>query len=68
MAAVDGGLGVYAAAPLFRVSVSYILHRPPATDDVVCKLFTVKVKNVLKISIPYTPFCSARGYSDKGGI
>ena len=24
MAAVDGGLGVYAAVPLFRVSVSYI--------------------------------------------
>ncbi len=24
MAAVDGGLGVYGAAPLFRVSVSYI--------------------------------------------
>ena len=24
MAAVDGGLGVYSAAPMFRVSVSYI--------------------------------------------
>ena len=37
MAAVDGGLGVYAAAPLFRVSVSYIykaLGRRRATGDV----------------------------------
>jgi len=37
MAAVDGGLRVYAAAPLFRVSVSYIykaLGRRRATGDV----------------------------------
>ena len=37
MAAVDGGLGVYAAAPLFRVSVSYIykaLGRRRASGDV----------------------------------
>ena len=37
LAAVDGGLGVYAAAPLFRVSVSYIykaLGRRRATGDV----------------------------------
>jgi len=37
MAAVDGGLKVYAAAPLFRVSVSYIykaLGRRRATGDV----------------------------------
>jgi transposase len=37
MAAVDGGLGVYSAAPLFRVSVSYIdkaLGRRRATGDV----------------------------------
>ncbi len=37
MAAVDGGLGVYSAAPLFRVSVSYIykaLGRRCATGDV----------------------------------
>ena len=37
MAAVDGGLGVYSAAPLFRVSVSYIykaLLRRRATGDV----------------------------------
>jgi transposase len=27
MAAVDGGLGVYSAAPMFRVSVSYIYRR-----------------------------------------
>ena len=36
MAAVDGGLGVYSAAPLFRVSVSYIykaLGRRRATGD-----------------------------------
>jgi transposase len=36
MAAVDGGLGVYAAAPIFRVSVSYIykaLGRRRATGD-----------------------------------
>jgi len=37
MAAVDGGLGVYSAAPMFRVSVSYIykaLSRRRATGDV----------------------------------
>jgi transposase len=37
MAAVDGGLGVYSAAPMFRVSVSYIykaLGRRRATGDV----------------------------------
>jgi transposase len=37
MAAVDGGLSVYSAAPLFRVSVSYIykaLGRRRATGDV----------------------------------
>jgi transposase len=37
MAAVDSGLGVYSAAPLFRVSVSYIykaLGRRRATGDV----------------------------------
>jgi transposase len=37
MAAVDGGLGVYAAGPLFRVSVSYIykaLGRRRASGDV----------------------------------
>ena len=37
MAAVDCGLGVYSAAPLFRVSVSYIykaLGRRRATGDV----------------------------------
>jgi transposase len=37
MAAVDGGLGVYSAAPLFRVSVSYIykaLGRRRASGDV----------------------------------
>ena len=37
LAAVDGGLGVYSAAPLFRVSVSYIykaLGRRRATGDV----------------------------------
>ena len=37
MAAVDGGLGVYAAAPLFRVSVSYTykaLGRRRASGDV----------------------------------
>jgi transposase len=37
MAAVDRGLGVYSAAPLFRVSVSYIykaLGRRRATGDV----------------------------------
>ena len=37
MAAVDGGLGVHAAAPLFRVSVSYIykaLGRRRASGDV----------------------------------
>ena len=37
MAAVDGGLRVYAAAPLFRISVSYIykaLGRRRATGDV----------------------------------
>src|SRR6516165_11901234 len=37
MAAVNGGLGVYSAAPLFRVSVSYIykaLGRRRATGDV----------------------------------
>ena len=37
MAAVDGGLRVYSAAPLFRVSVSYIykaLGRRRATGDV----------------------------------
>ena len=37
MAAVDEGLGVYSAAPLFRVSVSYIykaLGRRRATGDV----------------------------------
>lgn len=37
MAAVDGGLSVYAAAPLFRVSVSYIykaLGRRRASGDV----------------------------------
>jgi len=37
LAAVDGGLGVYAAAPLFRVSVSYIykaLGRRRASGDV----------------------------------
>ena len=28
MAAVDGGLGVDSAAPLFRVSVSYIYKAP----------------------------------------
>jgi hypothetical protein len=36
MAAVDGGLGVYSAAPMFRVSVSYIykaLGRRRATVD-----------------------------------
>ena len=34
MAAVDGGLSVYSAAPLFRVSVSYIYkaRRPAACD------------------------------------
>ena len=37
MAAVDGGLSAYLAAPLFRVSVSYIdkaLGRRRATGDV----------------------------------
>jgi transposase len=37
MAAADGGLGVYSAAPMFRVSVSYIykaLGRRRATGDV----------------------------------
>ena len=37
MAAVDEGLGVYASAPLFRVSVSYIykaLGRRRASGDV----------------------------------
>ena len=37
MAAVDGGLTVYSAAPMFRVSVSYIykaLGRRRATGDV----------------------------------
>ena len=37
MAAVDGGLGVYSAAPMFRVSVSYIdkaLGRRRATGEV----------------------------------
>jgi transposase len=37
MAAVDGGLGAYSAAPMFRVSVSYIykaLGRRRATGDV----------------------------------
>lgn len=37
MAAVDGGLGVYSAAPMFRVSVSYIykaLGRRRASGDV----------------------------------
>jgi len=37
MAAVDGRLGVYSAAPMFRVSVSYIykaLGRRRATGDV----------------------------------
>ena len=37
MAAVDGGLNVYSAAPMFRVSVSYIykaLSRRRATGDV----------------------------------
>ena len=37
MAAVDGGMGVYSAAPMFRVSVSYIykaLGRRRATGDV----------------------------------
>ena len=37
MAAVDGGLGVYSAAPMFWVSVSYIykaLGRHRATGDV----------------------------------
>ena len=37
MAAVDGGLSVYSAAPMFRVSVSYIykaLGRRRATGDV----------------------------------
>ena len=36
MAAVDGGLSVYSAAPLFRVSVSYIykaLGRRRATGE-----------------------------------
>jgi hypothetical protein len=32
MAAVDGGLSVYSAAPLFRVSVSYKGARPAPRD------------------------------------
>jgi hypothetical protein len=37
MAAADGGLGVYSAAPMFQVSVSYLckaLGRRRATGDV----------------------------------